>query len=114
MTDPEIVTDFELVWRAFPRKVGKGAARKVWAKLRPDTALVQQMLDTLAWQVHQPQWTKESGQYIPHFQTWLRQERWTDEPVSVLPAHSLLPSPDKYAATSDYHRRMREGREGVH
>jgi len=27
------------------------------------------------------QWTKDGGQFIPHPATWLRQERWTDEPV---------------------------------
>ena len=83
MTDPEIVSDFDLVWQAYPRKVGKGAARKVWAKLRPDTATVQQMLDALDWQRTQPQWVKDGGQFIPHLATWLNQERWEDEPFNV-------------------------------
>lgn len=79
----DIVTDFDLVWAAYPRKVGKGAARKVWVKLAPDTALVQTMLDALVWQRQQPQWLKDGGQYIPHLATWLRQERWSDEPVNL-------------------------------
>lgn len=83
MTDTEIVSDFDLVWQAYPRKVGKGAARKVWAKLAPDTATVQKMLDTLNWQRTQPQWLKDGGQFIPHLATWLNQERWEDEPVAV-------------------------------
>lgn len=83
MTDPEIVSDFELVWKAYPRKVGKGAARKAWAKLQPDTATVQKMLDALNWQRTQPQWLKDGGQFIPHLATWLNQERWEDEPVTV-------------------------------
>ena len=80
----ELVTDFELVWKSYPRRVGKGAARKAWAKLQPDTALVQQMLDALNWQRHQPQWLKDGGTFIPHLSTWLNQERWSDEPV-ILP-----------------------------
>lgn len=83
MTEPEIISDFELVWKAYPRKVGKGAARKAWAKLQPDTALVQKMLDALNWQRTQPGWLKDGGQFIPHLATWLNQERWDDEPVNL-------------------------------
>lgn len=83
MTDLEIVSDFDLVWQAYPRKVGKGAARKVWAKLRPSSETVQQMLDALVWQVTQPQWIKDGGQFIPHLATWLNQERWEDEPFNL-------------------------------
>jgi hypothetical protein len=79
----ELVSDFELVWKSYPRKVGKGAARKVWAKVQPDTALTQKMLDALNWQRMQPQWMKDGGQFIPHLATWLRQERWSDEPVNL-------------------------------
>ena len=71
---------FEVFWTAYPRKVGKGAARKVWAKLQPSDALVTQMLETLAWQ--RATWT--DPRYIPHPTTWLNQERWTDEPPQMV------------------------------
>ena len=83
MAESEIVSDFELVWKSYPRKVGKGAARKAWAKVQPDTALVQKMLDALNWQRTQPNWLKDGGQFIPHLATWLNQERWDDEPVNL-------------------------------
>lgn len=83
MSDSEFVTDFELVWGLFPRKTAKAVARKAWRKLSPNAYTVQKMIDALAWQVSQPQWTKDGGQYIPHFSTWLNQERWEDEPVTV-------------------------------
>lgn len=57
----ELVTDFDRIWTRYPKRVGKGAARKVWAKLQPDTALVQQMLDALIWQRTQPGWLKDGG-----------------------------------------------------
>ena len=79
----EPITDFELVWRAYPRKTGKGAARKRWEKIQPDTELVQKILDALQWQRLQPQWLRDGGQFIPHLATWLNQERWDDEPLSV-------------------------------
>jgi len=80
MFDREVIADFETVWREYPRKVGKGAARKVWARLQPDTEMVQKIHDAIAWQRHQPQWLKDHGAFIPHLATWLNQERWEDEP----------------------------------
>ncbi|MFN0314758.1 MAG: hypothetical protein ACKVQA_06960 [Burkholderiales bacterium] len=79
----ELVTDFDVFWAAYPRKTAKGAARKAWAKLAPDAATVQKMLDALNWQRNQPQWMKDGGQYIPMPATYLNQERWEDEPVNL-------------------------------
>ena len=70
---------FEGFWTAYPRKVGKGAAWKIWCALNPSQDIISMMGEALAWQIHQPQWTKDSGQFIPHPATWLRQKRWTDE-----------------------------------
>ena len=79
----EYVTDFEIVWKAYPRKVGKGAARKAWAKLAPDTPLVQKMLDAIDWQRRQPNWLQDGGRFVPHLSTWINQERWEDEPFET-------------------------------
>jgi hypothetical protein len=87
MPDP----DFDRFWAAYPRKQAKPEARKAWAKLAPSAALLDEMLAALAWQVASPQWTKDDGQYIPHPATWLRGERWSDEPVRV-PTRGQAPS----------------------
>ena len=76
---PPKVDGFDSFWKLYPRKVGKGGARKVWAKLKPGEKLVQQILETVAEQKESVQWTKDGGQYIPHPATWLNQERWGDE-----------------------------------
>ena len=76
----ELLTGFDVVWTVYPRKVGKKKAREVWTKLNPSAERVQKMLATLAWQVKQPAWVKDGGAYVPHFATWLNQERWDDEP----------------------------------
>lgn len=76
----ELLTDFDVVWKVYPRKVGKKKAREVWKKLNPSAAMVQTMLATLTWQVKQPAWMKDGGAYVPHLATWLNQERWDDEP----------------------------------
>jgi hypothetical protein len=77
------LTDFDTVWAYYPRKVGKGAARKAFAKISPSAELVQKMLDAIKWQRNQPQWQKDSGAFIPHLATWLHQERWDDEPFEL-------------------------------
>lgn len=70
---------FEQFWAAYPRKVGKDAARKAWDKRRPSEVLARQMLDALEQQKRTRQWTRDGGQYIPHPTTWLNQGRWQDE-----------------------------------
>lgn len=67
---------FTEFWQAYPRKVGKGAAEKAWAKLKPD---LQTVLSALAWQSRQDGWTKDQGAFIPHPATYLNQRRWEDE-----------------------------------
>lgn len=68
--------EFERVWAKHPRKVGKGAARKAWAKARAKTEFMA-IAEPLAL------WIKlQSGtdpKFIPHFSTWLNEERWTDD-----------------------------------
>lgn len=74
---------FDEFWANYPRRVGKGAAWRTWVKLKPDNALLVQMLATLEWQTRDPNWLKDGGNYIPHPTTWLNQERWTDKPVEL-------------------------------
>jgi hypothetical protein len=74
---------FDVFWQAYPRKTAKADARKAWCKLAPDAALQAEILEALAWQVRQPQWVKDGGEFIPYPATWLRGERWADEPVRV-------------------------------
>lgn len=75
----DILPLFDRFWGAYPRKVGKADARKAFAKLNPDTALVEAMLRALDWQKRLPEWTKDGGQFIPYPATWLNARRWEDE-----------------------------------
>lgn len=78
-TKNEIKLDaFDNFWTAYPRKVGKGAARKAWKKLNPSGGLQAVMLNAIATQKQSPDWKREGGQFIPHPATWLNQERWAD------------------------------------
>lgn len=85
----EIVTDFDLFWQAYPKRQKKADARKAWRQLAPDTDLVQRILDALMWQTKQRGWLKDGGDFIPLPASWLRGERWDDEPVN----HECLERP---------------------
>ncbi len=73
---------FERWWLAYPRKVGKGAARKAWqlaeAKVGGDLLLAA---------VHRQRWA-DDPRFIPHPATWLNGERWADDPGAAAPPHA--------------------------
>lgn len=73
---------FAAFWKAYPKKVGKGAAERSFAKYKPDDQLTQTMLQAIEAQKHSRQW-KEG--YIPNPATWLNQKRWEDEVEEEIP-----------------------------
>jgi hypothetical protein len=85
---------FDRFWDAYPKKVGKGAARKAWAHRRPSDAQTSRMVAALERQRRSTQWLRDGGRYIPNPSTWLNQERWDDAPEPEVPQLS-----DKTIAT---------------
>jgi hypothetical protein len=78
-------------WNAYPLRVAKKDARKAWAELEPTPELVDRIIEALAWQV--PKWARD-GYGTPYPASWLRAERWTDEPPAM---------PKSYAAWTCSH-----------
>lgn len=80
-TTPTDSADFLSFWEAYPRKVGKGAARRAWKNATlPEVGVLVAAIEL---QQNSLQWRRDNGQYIPHPSTWLNQERWLDEPATV-------------------------------
>jgi hypothetical protein len=78
--------DWDTWWAAYPRKVGKLAAEKAYAKARK-RASVQDLLTGIARYIqHKPDW-----QAYAHPASWLNAGRWMDD-YSV-PAPSEAPKP---------------------
>jgi hypothetical protein len=74
---PDDDPDWQRFWVAYPRKVGKGAARKAWVRaLRKAT--VSEIMDGVGVYVDVVK-TLDGMQFVQHPATWLNQERWTDE-----------------------------------
>lgn len=81
---------FETLWSEYPRKVGKDAAARAFAKRRPDEPLLAAMVAAVRSQRRSEQWGKDGGQFIPHLSTWLNEGRWMDEaePARGAPSES--------------------------
>lgn len=71
-------TDFEKMWQMYPRKVGKGAARKAFQKV-VRTVTASEFVNAYFRALERWERDKTEIQYIPHLATWLNQERWSDD-----------------------------------
>jgi len=68
---------FDALWKAYPKKVAKGAARRAFDRLmrRPDAPTI----DVLIKAVERYASNIRDMQYCAHLATWLNSERWLDE-----------------------------------
>jgi hypothetical protein len=80
---PTIDGEFDAFWTAWPKKVGKAAARKAWDRLNGNRPEIGHVLEAIRWQAHTDQWRREDGRFIPNPATWINQNRWLDEPTKV-------------------------------
>jgi hypothetical protein len=71
---------FDDFWAAYPRKVGKEAARKAWL-----SAIKRHAPADIATGLNRQVWNADP-QFIPHPATWLNQGRWQDDPGASAPA----------------------------
>lgn len=65
---------FNAFWNAYPRRVGKGRARKAFVAAIRKTDLSTMIRALEAYKIHKP-----SYQDFCHPSTWLNDERWDDE-----------------------------------
>ncbi len=77
-----ISDSFAKFWDAYPKKVGKQAAEKAFAKVKRPAETLTLILKALAWQCASEQWQRDGGQYIPNPATYINQGRWDDEQPS--------------------------------
>lgn len=86
--------DFLKFWREYPKKVGKGAAYKIFNKLDLTKKEKADIISALSWQRKSEQWLRDNGQFIPHPATYLNQRRWEDEPQEIFGGD--ITNPDRY------------------
>lgn len=77
--------ELEAFWKVYPKKHGKGDAKKAWHQtegVRPD---VHSIVKAVVAMCSSKQWMKDDGEYIPLPATWLRREGWDDVPQIKMP-----------------------------
>lgn len=63
-------------WKAYPRKQNKAKALLAWKRIKPDAALLSEILASIGRLSESEQWR---GGFIPHPTTFLNGRRWEDE-----------------------------------
>lgn len=86
LTSPrdDIEDRFKVFWEAYPRRVAKANAVKVWERLKPSQELLEAMLEAIDKAKTSANWQEGDGKYIPYPATWLNGKRWLDEMDSSL------------------------------
>ncbi len=75
-----LLAEFDRFWQRYPRKVARSHCLAIWLKRKPP---IDAVISALDWQVTQPNWLKDGGQFIPHPSTWLNGGRWDDRPIEL-------------------------------
>jgi hypothetical protein len=70
---------FESFWTAYPKKKNKGQAEKVFARVNPNSDLLQTILNAVEGAACGADWLKSDGQFIPYPATWLAAKGWEDD-----------------------------------
>ena len=78
-TKGECEGGFEKFWKAYPKRVSKGQAERVWKRLKPSEQLIAKILQAVERAKTSDKWRKDSGQFIPYPATWLNAKGWEDE-----------------------------------
>lgn len=94
----DIAQKFDEFWDAYPRKKGKGQARKAFERALKKTDM-ETILEGVREYIANGRW--EDEQFIAYPATWLNGERWSDEYGSK--AVRATPGPGKREWVKQYH-----------
>jgi hypothetical protein len=86
-----VISEFEQFWSAYPRKVAKTVARRMWTNAMKKVTF-EDLSAALEKHKRSRQW--QQG-VIPNPGTWLNQERWTDELETGVPVTTKAMAGDR-------------------
>lgn len=70
---------FSRFWSAYPRKVAKRAALRIWNRLKLTDPTVCGIIQDIERRVRSGEWDESRIEFVPHPSTYLNQRRWEDE-----------------------------------
>lgn len=85
--------DFDVFWKAYPHKVGKGDAIKSFK-----AAIKKTTIDEIIKAIHRYVQTKPPDRPYCNPSTWLNQERWNDEPAKPTTTWQAKPTEQRTGA----------------
>jgi hypothetical protein len=77
---------FDELFAIYPNHDNRLKAERRYRRMAPTAAQQQAMRTAIEAQRLSKRWTKDDGEFVPEFATWLRNERWRDEPRAPLSA----------------------------
>lgn len=75
----DILSEFEMLWKMYPRKMGKPKALKAYQKARKAGATFEQVKNGIEAYCKQIIVQKTKAEYVKHGSTWFNGECWNDE-----------------------------------
>ena len=111
LTPQGVTALFDSFWKSYPSKkskpTGRKAFEKIAAKFKSKPGEFETLVNRIISHVEKrklddPQWTKDSGQFIPMPATFLNQERWNDEYITGANHES-----SQQNSTNQPHRQLR-------
>ena len=91
----ELEKDFEEVWKVYPKKQGKEAAKKAYIKARKAGTSNLEIIKGLTQYKLFIQANNTADKYIKHGSTWFNQKCWEDD-YSIQDNSNNIPSEDDY------------------
>lgn len=93
----EIEKEFDEVWKAYPKKQGKEAAKKAYIKARKAGTSNLEIIAGLTQYKLFIKANNTADKYIKHGSTWFNQKCWEDDySLSEKPAANNIPTEDDY------------------
>jgi uncharacterized protein YdaU (DUF1376 family) len=71
--------DFDRVWQAYPKKIGKANAARAWVNMKKHRVPVDDIIAKINALKSSDQWARDNGQFIPNPATWINRGGWHDE-----------------------------------
>lgn len=94
--DSDLVSDFEKLWKLYPRKERKSDALKAYKKAIKAGATNKQIQDGIISYKKKIDAEKIEHQFIAQGGTWFNQERWNDEYVISKPSNNNFKNKQQY------------------
>ena len=95
----ELEKDFEEVWKIYPKKQGKEAAKKAYIKARKEGTSNLEIVAGLTQYIAFIRKNETADKYIKHGSTWFNQKCWEDDySITEKPAanNNTVPTEDDY------------------